>query len=339
LANEMLTNCYREYEIQALIALDELSSPLDNPNDAPHIHSPKNMQEALTYFRRFAQDLSNTFPVLKIKGLVCEDNGTWALTQAGRSVADELRILRPPIYYWYCDFYSAVENSQAFDEYSKRVFGANFGQHGFSDIKQIRRMLTILKLNSSSSVLDIGCGNGKMAEYISDLTQASITGIDYVQEAINQAVKRTDVKRDRLHFQIANLEFLDFSGESFDAIISIDTIFFGRNMENTIAGLKRILKPDGKIAVFNGDFQNEEFHCALAANQLIYDIYDLTQEHIEHMLLKHSVAKGLKNAFEVEGNSFIWQNLMAESFAALDSLQKTDFNPKVRYLYIVKNTE
>jgi ubiquinone/menaquinone biosynthesis C-methylase UbiE len=335
----MLTDNYREDEIQALIVLDELVSPLKNPNDAPHIHSPKSITEAQTYFRRFSLDLTNAFLTLKTKKLVQEENSKWILTQTGKDVADELRILRPPIYYWYRDFYSAIENSQAFDEYSRRVFGANFGQHGFSDIYQIQRMLDLLRLARSSKVLDIGCGNGKMAEYISDLTQVSVTGIDYVQEAIEQATKRTKEKRHRLNFKVANLEFLDFADESFDTIMSVDTIFFGRKMEATLAGLKRILKANGQMAVFNGDFQYRDFLAALTANGLTYEVYDFSQEHIKHMLLKNRVAKELQKAFALEGNTFVWENLMTESFADLNSFKKLDFNPEARYLYIVKKMD
>lgn len=335
----MLTDDYKEDEIQALIALDEIASPLENPNDAPHIHSPKNIAEAQTYFRRFSLDLTNTFLTLKTKELVQEENGNWTLTQTGKNVADELRLLRPPIFYWYRDFYSAIENSQAFDEYSRRVFGANFGQHGFSDIYQIKQMLDLLRLDKSSQVLDIGCGNGKMAEYISDLTQASITGIDYVQEAIEQATRRTQNKRNRLYFKTANLEFLDFADEFFDMIISVDTIFFGRAMKATLAGLKRVLKAKGQMTIFNGDYQKDEFLAALAENKLIYEVYDFSQEHIEHMLLKHRVAKELQKAFKSEGNAFVWENLITESFADLNSLGIMDVNPKARYLYIVKKIE
>jgi hypothetical protein len=168
----MLTDNYNEAEIQALIALDAIASPFNNPNDAPHVRAPQNIIEAQTYFRRFALDLTPAFQTLKTKGLVQEQNSEWTLTKTGRDVADELRILRPPIYYWYRDFYAAVETSRAFDEYSRRVLGANFGQHGFSDINQTKKMLDLLILDKSSRALDIGCGNGKMAEYISDLTQA-----------------------------------------------------------------------------------------------------------------------------------------------------------------------
>ena len=334
----MLTDNYSEAEIQALIALAEIASPFNNPNDAPHVRAPKNITEAQTYFRRFALELTPAFLILKMKGLVQETNGELTLTQAGREIADELRILRPPIYYWYRDFYSAVGSSRAFDEYSRRVFGANFGQHGFSDINQIQKMLDLLKLNESSKVLDIGCGNGKMAEYISDSTQASVTGIDYIPEAIDQAIRLTQNKS-RLDFKVVNLEFLDFKPESFDAVIAVDTIFFGRAMEATISGLNRILKPGGKMAVFNGNYQENDFLKALADSNLTYQVYDLSAEHVKHMLLKHRVAKELESVFAAEGNAFIWKNLMAESFTDLNYAKQYDYDSGKRYLYIVKKAD
>ena len=332
----MLTDNYREAEIQALIALDEIASPFNNPNDAPHVRAPKNITEAQTYFRRFALKLAPAFQTLKSKGLVQETKGEFTLTQTGNKIADELRILRPPIYYWYRDFYFAVETSRAFDEYSRRVFGANFGQHGFSDISQIQKMLDLLKLDKSSRVLDIGSGNGKMAEYISDFTQAAVTGIDYIPEAIQQANRRTQNKRNRLDFRVANLEFLDFAPESFDAVIAVDTIFFGRSMEGTISGLNRLLKSGGRMAVFNGNYQEKDFLQALSATNLTYQVYDLSIEHIQHMLLKHQVAKELESAFSAEGNAFVWKNLMAESFTDLNYAKQPDYDPGKRYLYIVK---
>ena len=199
-------------------------------------------------------------------------------------------------------------------------------------------MLELLKLSKRSKVLEIGCGNGKMAEYISDLTQASVTGIDYIPEAIEQATRRTQNKRNRLNFKVANLEFLDFTPESFDAIISVDTIFFGRKMAATITGLNRILKAGGQIAIFNGNYQQEDFLADLAANNLTYDVYDFGPGHIKHMLLKHHVAKELENAFKAEGNAFVWQNLMAESFSDLNFPAQPDYDPKARYLYVAKKS-
>jgi len=198
-------------------------------------------------------------------------------------------------------------------------------------------MLDLMGLDRSSQVLDIGCGNGGITEYVSDLTQASVTGIDYVPEAIAQAVKRTNGKRDRLHFRIANLEMLDFEVESFDAILSIDTIFFGREMKATLAGLKKILKPTGQMAIYYLSIASGDLPTALRDNSLSYETYDLSREHHGHMQLKHRVGSELRYAFEKEGNTFIWENIMRESLSGSEP-----YDPAVhkmsRYLYLVKRT-
>lgn len=118
-----------------------------------------------------------------------------------------------------------------------------------------------------------------------------------------------------MNFKVANIEFLDFADGFFDAIISVDTIFFGRKMEPTIAGLNRILKANGPIAVFNGDYQQGNFLASLTTNKSTYEIYDFSQEQVKHMLLKHKAAKELQKAFEAKGNTFVWKDLMVESFA------------------------
>ena len=333
----MLTDDYREDEIQALIVLAELTDPVENPNNNSYASFPKNMAEAQTYFRRNTLDLSKGLDSLRIRGLVRQEKDTWSLTPLGKDAADEIRWLRPPIYYWYRDFYTAIENSQAFSEYSIRVFGKNLGQHGFSDLKEIHKMLDLLKFDRTSEVLDIGCGNGGITEYVSDLTQASVTGTDYVPEAIAQAVKRTNDKRDRLHFRIANLEMLDFEAESFDAILSIDSIFFGREMKATLAALKKILKPGGQMAIFYSSTAGEDLPAALKDNSLSYETYDLSREHHEHMQLKQRVASELQNAFEKEGNTFIWENIMRESLPGSEPYDQA-IHKTSRYLYIARKT-
>jgi ubiquinone/menaquinone biosynthesis C-methylase UbiE len=333
----MLTDNYAEDEIQALIILAELFYPVENPNNNHYKPFPKTIAEAQTYFRRFALDLSKTYKRLLNKGLLYQENGEWRLTTEGKKIADEMRLLRPPIYYFYRDFYAAIEHSQAFNTYATRVFGKNLGQHGFSDLKEIHLMMEKLELDKDSKVLDIGCGNGKITEYISDITQASVTGIDYVPEAIMLATRRTVEKRYRLNFIVGNLEMLDFPNESFDAIISIDTIFFSRDMKATLASLKSMLKPNWHMAIFYMEYKFEEFLTALKENGLSYDSYDLSRGHYEHMRLKRKIAVELLRSFEEEGNRFIWQNLMAESIGDTnrDSEGQVTGVTK-RYLYIIR---
>jgi ubiquinone/menaquinone biosynthesis C-methylase UbiE len=322
---------YREDEIQVLIVLAELTEPVETPNNNFYRFYPKNMEEARTYFRRFAVDLSAAFQTLATKGFLHKKSDEWLLTPKGRAIAGDFRRLRPPIWYWYKDFYIAIESSQAYSEYCRLVFGKDLGQHGFSDINQIHRMLKIVKPDETSQVLDIGCGNGKIAEYISDLTQASVTGVDYISEAIDQALKRTKDKRNRLHFEIGNIETLDFREELFDIILSIDSIFFGRDLKKTLAGLRKITKPDGQMAIFC----EEDLSSALRENGLAYKVYDFSEEHHAHMQLKRRVASEMREAFEDEGSAFIWENLMRESIASPEPYNR-DTSSISRYLYHVR---
>jgi len=322
---------YREDEIQALITLAELTDPEKTPNNNFYKFFPKSMAEAQTYFRRFALDLSVAFETLAEKGLLHRENDKWVLNSTGKDIAGEIRRLRPPIWYWYKDFYIAIESSRAFSEYCERVFGKDLGQQGFSDINQINRMLEIVKPDKTSNVLDIGCGNGKIAEYISDLTKAYVTGVDYIAEAIDQALKRTESKRNRLDFEVGNIEMLDCEDESFDIILSIDSIFFGKDLKTTLVRLKGITKPDGQIAIFC----EEDLSSALKENGLAYRIYDFSEEHYAHMQLKHRVANEMRKSFEDEGNTFIWENLMRESISSSEPYNR-DTSSASRYLYHVR---
>jgi SAM-dependent methyltransferase len=320
----------REDEIQALIVLGELSDPIETPNNNFYRFYPKSVEEARVYFRRFALDLAEAYPALARRGLVYREGAVWHLTAGGQQAAREARRKRPPIWYWYKDFYTAIEHSRAFSRYCERVYGIDLSQHGFSDLDELRWMLDMVQLDGSARVLDIGCGNGKIAEYISDRTSAHVTGIDYVPEAIAQARRRTASKQARLCFQVGNIEELDLPGNSFDVILSIDSIFFGQDRAPTLARLKGLLVPDGEMVIFCG----EDLSAALAQNQLTCQVYDRSREHYQHLQMKRRGGTELRQDFEAEGNQFIWENIMAESIDDTVSYDAARCS-RPRYLYRV----
>ena len=92
---------------------------------------------------------------------------------------------------FYNAYYSATEHSQAHHAFCERVFGKDLCQHGFADLEQLELLLQVTHLSSVQCALDIGCGNGMISEYLSDRTGAHITGLDYIPQAIRQALQRT----------------------------------------------------------------------------------------------------------------------------------------------------
>ena len=143
---------------------------------------------------------------------------------------------------FYERYYRVTRVSPAYASFCERAFGRNYAQHGFSDMAQVDFLIEAAGLGPGDRVLEIGCGNGGIAEYISERTGALVTGIDFVPEAILQAEERTRGKEARLAYRVADIAALPFPPGSFDAIISIDTLYF-TEMDPTIAALKALLSP------------------------------------------------------------------------------------------------
>jgi phosphoethanolamine N-methyltransferase len=97
-------------------------------------------------------------------------------------------------WYYYRKFCPAARASKAHSKLCQRVFGEDLCQEGQTDMAALEHMLALLGLTKGERVLDLGCGAGVIAEYISDKTGALVTGIDYAASAISEAVERTASK-------------------------------------------------------------------------------------------------------------------------------------------------
>ena len=91
---------------------------------------------------------------------------------------------------FYERFYRAVAGSPAHATFCERVFGRNLCQHGFADMAQLDALIAAVQLQPGQAGLDLGCGNGMIAEYIADRTGASMTGLDFIPQAIQPTPRR-----------------------------------------------------------------------------------------------------------------------------------------------------
>ena len=235
----------------------------------------------------------------------------------------------PMMFDFYTRFYHAVASSDANAEYCAKVYGRNFCQHGFADLGHIDHLIQISGISDKSRVLDLGCGNGMIAEYISDQTGATLTGIDFIPQAIQDALERTKMKRDRLDFYVMDFNHLNFPPKSFDVIISIDTLYF-TDIHETLSGCMPLLKEDGSIIVFFDqscgpdtpieDYpkeltfpDNTELAQALRQLGFSYRYWDYSDEMLAHLRRRRPILEELKSNFEKEGNSFLFESHMGES--------------------------
>lgn len=230
---------------------------------------------------------------------------------------------------FYEHFYRMVQHSPVHAAFCEQSFGVNLGQHGFTDLVQLQALLAQGQFTPDTHLLDLGCGVGMISEYISDQTGAQVTGLDYIPEAIHQAQARTAEKRERLTFVTGDINALALPAAAFDAIISIDTIYFSNDYTATIGQLARALRPGGELFFFYSygwepgmtaeTFPRETLApdktplaSALQANQLAFTVQDFTAEDCRLARQRKVILETLKPQFEAEGIQFIYANRMGE---------------------------
>jgi SAM-dependent methyltransferase len=304
-------------EVQALIGA------LDKPVD------PQGLAGSYAYIKSHV-DWDETLAGLVDQGLLAHQEKGYILTGQGRERAVQLSHVHPPMWFWYDAFYKATRTSMAYATLCERTFARNLTQHGFADMVQLGKLLEVTALGAQNRVLDLGCGSGAMAEYISDVTGAHVTGVDYIPEAIRQARERTADKRHRLAFRVGYLGALDLPLHGYDTLISIDTLYFTDDLEGTIERLRALLVPGGQMGIFYSHgvspgtpietfsrdtlpADNTPLARALRANALQFRAWDYTAADYRHAQLKEQVTEELRAEFEAEGNLFLYRNRHGEA--------------------------
>ena len=173
----------------------------------------------------YLEDWSTAFSSLSDKGLIDGGEAGYRLNDAGRPLGDAYHRERPDMYwYHYQRLYPAAHASAAHSRFCERLYGEDLCQEGMTDMAALGDLIQRLDLKPGDHLLDLGCGSGVIAEYISDQTGAKVTGLDYAASAIAEAKKRTAGKSSRLTFLQGDMNALDLPAGSFDAAISIDTL-------------------------------------------------------------------------------------------------------------------
>jgi len=273
------------------------------------------------------------------RGIVEKNGNLWNIKAAGREQAEYNMKNHPIAEYFYDEFYTRAANSRTHSEFCEKAYGINLCQHGMMDLKQMNFLLSELNLDSRNNVLELGCSNGMIPEYIADKTEAKITGIDISQAAVKIAKNRTKNKKDSLHFEVGNMMNLKYEDNLFDTIISIDTLYFVKDLDSVVEKMIKILKPEGKMGIFFHswveDEKKEKFNPAdsllgktLKKFGLDFYTLDFSKDNYNHWIYKKKVLLELKEKFEKEGNMFLYNNRMGEC--------ESDLEEFLRFLYIVK---
>lgn len=249
---------------------------------------------------------------------------------------------------FYTRFHQAAVSSEANARFCERVYGRNLCQQGFAEMSHLDDLIQVVHIQAGEQVLDLGCGNGMIAEYISDRTGASVMGVDFIPGAVQTAKTRTQAKRERLNFREMDMAQLDFPRASFDVILSIDTLYFS-DLDDTLSRMVQMLKPGGRMGIFFNQsclpwedletFDRGKIHpdCtdlaqALHRINLPYQVWDYTEQDYDHAQRRKVILAELKPLYEKEGHMFLYDSYWGEANGVSHAYENGAHG---RYLYRV----
>jgi len=134
---------------------------------------------------------------------------------------------------------------------------ANSYEERYKDINLIKHLIDFFIQNlKGKKVLDIGCGPGRDAEYLSKYG-LNVKGIDLTPSFIQMASKNVP----KAKFILMYMRKLEFSRNSFDGIWACASFLHIPKAEakKTLLGFRKVLKPEGILGISVKEGLGEKF--------------------------------------------------------------------------------
>jgi ubiquinone/menaquinone biosynthesis C-methylase UbiE len=113
--------------------------------------------------------------------------------------------------------------------------------------KMYRAVSDTVLAHSGRKILDIGVGNGYLEKMLVRNSNVVVTGIDISEDMIRNASKRNHaaMQQGRVILSLGDCCDLQFANGTFDAVASINTIYFWPDTIKGLSEIRRVLKDDG----------------------------------------------------------------------------------------------
>jgi trans-aconitate methyltransferase len=125
--------------------------------------------------------------------------------------------------------------------------GEYYDQNSSPQYQVALNALSTVDLKSYHTILDIGCGSGKITALIAQKAPESrVVGVDASESMIKAAQEK--YKLPHLSFQVADALNVPYQNE-FDLALSFSCIHWIKNKDAVFAGIAKALKPQGTVLV------------------------------------------------------------------------------------------
>ncbi len=115
-----------------------------------------------------------------------------------------------------------------------------------------RRAIAALEVARGDDVLEIGFGGGaSLGPLLVAAGTGKVTALDPSETMVLGAQRRfaSALREDRLRLRLGRVEHLPFAGESFDRVLTSNTIYFWADVPQALAEILRVLRPCGRLSL------------------------------------------------------------------------------------------
>lgn len=165
-------------------------------------------------------------------------------------------------------FYDTYKNyaEDLYEQIRKETYGEDIGQTSWLTAEEYRNIFSLLGLTPNQNVLEVASGSGGPAVFMVKEIGCNLTGIDINENGVANS-KRLAAENglsDKMKFKVADASSkLPFADETFDVIVSIDSINHLKQRNKVLEEFNRVLKKGGRLlftdaVVITGILTNEE---------------------------------------------------------------------------------
>jgi SAM-dependent methyltransferase len=112
--------------------------------------------------------------------------------------------------------------------------------------------LTHVKIDESSTILDVGCGGGRTIEKLAAMAHSGkVYGVDYAKGSIAASCAKNAqlIQARRVEINQASVSKLPFPDGKFDLVTAVETQYYWPDPVNDMREILRVLKAGGKLVV------------------------------------------------------------------------------------------
>lgn len=111
-------------------------------------------------------------------------------------------------------------------------------------------VLGLQYLEAGQSLLDVGCGTGKLLLKAATLfPDVRLTGLDISSGMFQAAQKRAIKDGLNINFQTGDVQSIQFPDDSFDRVVAMHMLYHVKDIHKALAEIARVVKPEGMALI------------------------------------------------------------------------------------------